>query len=820
MIHCFSMKQPLIPLVLIYSAGIAAAHFDCIPIKLLISSACVLLLCLPVASISKAVKTSILCIFCLVFCAGYYSLYPKIHPGTADNTIERYVEKGSVSVEAVVAEPPAESLNRTKLLLSVRSINDEESTAEVTGNLLLSIKESSIRLNYGDRIRFSSTLHKPRNFSNPGGFDYVRQLAYKNVYTTAFIENDQSITLIRNNEGNRWIIFSEHLRNQIRSCITDATQSPSRDILLALIIGEQGTIPEIIRDRFSALGITHILSISGLHVSIFSLLTYWLIFNLLKLYPRALLYFPIKKIAVFLSIFPVLGYCMIAGMVTPATRSGLMVVCYLLTLLLDRPQHMLHTLFVAAFAIIAVSPQSLFEISFQLSFLAVFCLIILVPAWKKIINKKELDPFKRISPLQAKLTAYTGDSLLSSGAAMLGTAPIVACYFHTFPPSGFITNLIMVPFTGFLLVPLGLAAAMMVFIWQPGAMLLFKAAGLCTDFFLYLSDIFYAALGNAITIADPLFWEMIFFYILLFLSAVCRTRKQWILYCCGLMFFFGAECVQAFYSNRPNECMSVTFLDVGAGDAAVLKLPNNEVVIIDGGGLMDDSFDVGRAVIAPYLYSCGIKKVDYIVLTHPHRDHAGGLPYIARTFNTQELWYNGQNSFLAPYQSLMETASKNNCTIIACNKCARLRTVGNVTFEFLSPMNETIKASDEDQTATNNNSLVLKITYGDVSFLFTGDILKEQESTLVKSGADLSAIVLKVPHHGGQASSTDEFLNAVHPFIAVVSGRSFGKRQTPHPEVQERLDKLHINTYVTEHCGAITIKTDGKKVEIKQHKTT
>jgi competence protein ComEC len=614
------------------------------------------------------------------------------------------------------------------------------------------------------------------------------------------------------------IVFAEHLRNQIRTCITDATLPPSRDILLALIIGEQGTIQENIRDRFSALGITHILSISGLHVSIFSLLTYWLIFNLLKLHPRALLYFPVKKIAVFLSIFPVLGYCMIAGMVTPATRSGLMVVCYLLTLLLDRPQHMLHTLFVAAFAIIAVSPQSLFEISFQLSFLAVFCLIILVPAWKQLLSKKEADPFKVISPLQTKLTAYTGDSLLSSGAAMLGTAPIVAYYFHTFPPSGFITNLIMVPFTGFILVPLGLAAAMMVFIWQPGAVLLFKAAGLCTDLFLYFSEIFYAALGNALSIADPLFWELIFFYCLLFLSAVCRTKKQWIIYGCGVFVFFGLECAHAFYANRPNDFMSVTFIDVGAGDAAVLQLPNKEVMVIDGGGLMDDSFDVGKAVDAPFLYSCGIKKVDYIVLSHPHGDHAGGLPHIARIFKMRELWYNGQNSFLAPYLALMETAFKNRCAIISCNKSTPLRSLGNVTFEVLSPLNETIHASDEDQTGTNNNSLVLKITYGEVSFLFTGDILKEQESKLVKSGANLTATVLKVPHHGGQASSTDEFLNAVHPSIAIVSGRSFGKRQTPHPEVQERLDKLNIGTYVTEHFGAITVKTDGKRIEIKKHK--
>ena len=177
----------------------------------------------------------------------------------------------------------------------------------VTGNLLLSIKECGRRFSYGDRIRFSSTLHIPRNFSNPGGFDYIRHLAYKSIYATAFLESDESITLIREGDGNRFLVFIESIRNRIRECIISSTRSPSRDILLALIIGEQGTIPEHIRQRFSALGITHILSISGLHVSIFALLAYGIIFNLLKLYPRLLLYIPAKKIAAFHVDIPGIG---------------------------------------------------------------------------------------------------------------------------------------------------------------------------------------------------------------------------------------------------------------------------------------------------------------------------------------------------------------------------------------------------------------------------------------------------------------------------------------------------------------------------------
>ncbi|MBN2106462.1 MAG: DNA internalization-related competence protein ComEC/Rec2 [Deltaproteobacteria bacterium] len=813
------VTQPFIVLVLAYCAGISAGHGDCIQVEILYAAAASLLIGLLSTLFFKSYSAAAACVFGLFFCIGFYSLYQKIHPDPAGNSILRYVDQGSRTIEAVIAEPPGETLHRTKLQLAVRSIHDRDRSVAATGNLLLGIKDWSRRFSYGDRIRFSSALHTPRNFSNPGGFDYKRHLAYKNIYATAFLESDASITLVRKGEGARWLVFIESLRNKIRASITNSTQPPSRDILLALIIGEQGTIPEQIRNLFSALGITHILSISGLHVSIFALLAYAIIFNLLKLYPRLLLYIPAKKIAVCTSIFPVLGYCMIAGMATPAARSGLMVVCYLLTLLLDRPQHMLHTLFVAAFFILAVTPQSLFEISFQLSFLAVFFLIILVPAWKSLGNKKKSGPLGTLSPLRAKLTAYTADSLRASAAAMLGTAPIVACYFHTFAPSGFITNLVMVPLAGFLLVPLGLAAAMMVFIWQPGAVLIFKTAALFTDFFLILAKTFYSALGDALTTSTPLFWEVVFFYGLLILSAVCRTRKQWLLYGCGLLAFIGAEFSQAWYANRPVDSLSVTFLDVGAGDAAVIQLPNKEVLIIDGGGLMDDSFDMGKAVIAPYLYSQGIKKVDYIVVTHPHRDHVGGLPYIAGRFAMRELWHNGAHSLLAPYQALMKTAALNKIPIIACTGATKMRTIGTVTFEFFNPSGEISSGYDEDQNATNNNSLVLRISYGNVSFLFAADILHEREAELIEAGTDLSATVLKVPHHGGQSSCSEVFLRAVQASVAVVSGRSSRKRKTPHPAVKQRLEQLDIDTYVTEQSGAITIKTDGETFHIHQYKS-
>ncbi len=210
------LQQPFIAVVLAYCAGITAAHADCLQVNIVYAGAGILLISLAASLLFKSFRAAGICVSCLFFCIGFYSLYAKIHPDPAGTSVLRYVDEGSRTVEAVVTEPPSETLNRTKLTLAVRAIHGRDESIAVKGNLLLSIKDCGRRFSYGDRIRFSSTLHIPRNFSNPGGFDYIRHLAYKSIYATAFLESDQSITLIREGEGNRFLVFIESIRNRIR----------------------------------------------------------------------------------------------------------------------------------------------------------------------------------------------------------------------------------------------------------------------------------------------------------------------------------------------------------------------------------------------------------------------------------------------------------------------------------------------------------------------------------------------------------------------------------------------------------------------------
>jgi competence protein ComEC len=290
---------------------------------------------------------------------------------------------------------------------------------------------------------------------------------------------------------------------------------------------------------------------------------------------------------------------------------------------------------------------------------------------------------------------------------------------------------------------------------------------------------------------------------------VCLTRKRIVYLVIGLALFLIAEGIGSVTASRDTGMLTVTFLDVGPGDAAVVEFPDRRVMLIDGGGFMDERFDVGKSIIAPFLYSRGITRVDYIVLTHPHHDHAGGLAYIADHFKARELWHNGEPAGLESWQRLTTVAERNNLSLLTCSRQTLPRMIGSVRIDFLNPNTAALPAAQEDQSATNNNSLVLKISCGSVSFLMAADILEEREHALVAQRLPLAATILKVPHHGSKSSSSEGFIGAVKPEVAVVSGRTRGNNSALHPSVAERYYRHGATIYETAANGAVRIATDG-----------
>ncbi len=259
------------------------------------------------------------------------------------------------------------------------------------------------------------------------------------------------------------------------------------------------------------------------------------------------------------------------------------------------------------------------------------------------------------------------------------------------------------------------------------------------------------------------------------------------------------------YDRFFNPDLRVTFLSVGEGDGAVVRFPGSRVMVIDGGGSYG-GFDAGERIVAPYLWSQKIMRVDYIALSHPDLDHFGGLDFIAMNFAPRAFWTTGVLSLDVSYSRLMGDLAGAKIPILQVRQIVPLASIGGVA---ISSLNGTASTA----TKQNNSSMVLRFSFGGASVLFTGDIESAGERTMLASGGNLAATILKVPHHGSATSSTPTFIAAVHPEVAVISDGYLNNFHFPSAAVVER--------YVASRRGPVRTDLDGAvMVDVKPTRMT
>ncbi|MBI5286388.1 MAG: MBL fold metallo-hydrolase, partial [Deltaproteobacteria bacterium] len=260
--------------------------------------------------------------------------------------------------------------------------------------------------------------------------------------------------------------------------------------------------------------------------------------------------------------------------------------------------------------------------------------------------------------------------------------------------------------------------------------------------------------------------------------------------------------------HNPN--LKVTFISIGQGDSSLVEFPGGKRMLIDGGGFHSDDFDVGEKVIAPFLWKNKIKRVDYLVLSHPQADHLKGLTFIARNFGVKEFWWNGDKGG-EEFVELMDVVNKKGIKKAVINATTLSLEIKGAKLEFLHP------PEGSHPLSVNDRSLVIKITYGKVRLLFPGDIQKNGEALLLNSNKDLKATVLKVPHHGSRTSSTAGFTDRVSPEVVVISVGYDNPFRFPHPEVVEGYKGAGSLIYRTDVDGAVTVETDGLGLRVERY---
>ena len=798
---------------------------------------------------------------------GYASIQPWVSPNLTDHHVHSFSDETRWQISGVVGSHPRDFKYLKKFVLFVDTLEYKKTSYRVHGKIRVTVRGREPEIARGDRVVFRSRLRQVRNFNNPGGFNYQRYMAFKGIWRTAYTRGDRLRVVQKNTTADISHRLNE-VRRAMATLIERTGKGPSTAVLKALIIGDRAAIPLKLRDKFNRAGVGHILAISGLHIGIVATVAFFLFQRLLRLLRPLLWRAWTRKGAAIFSLFPVCIYGLISGMSPSTQRAVIMVCAFLLTFVVERERDALNILALAAFIILIVYPPSLFSISFQLSFMAVLSILYGMSRIQQAQpGGKRRAAIGFVLQVRRKLVAF----FLVSVLAICGTLPLVMVYFNQISFIGLLANFIIVPLVGFGVVPCGLLA---LFVYPISSQLAFVGVKICIfvlDIAMvvitYLADLPFAALKTF----TPSLLEIVCYYALgwallnrlnrqppspdayphlsrqsdvdpplasywrgfsrfglsRFFSGLAAPGK-WLsaklagrlsaIVCLGTILVLLADAGYWVSQRYWSDDLRVTYLDVGQGNAALLELPGGHTALIDGGGFSDiNAFDTGARVIAPFLLRKKIRTVDTLVLSHPNSDHLNGLIYIAEHFNVKTIWTNRETKTTSGYRHFRNVIDRKHLNLPEFKRLSRRQQINGVEFCFLYPPVDFIarKASDKWRN-TNNNSLVLKVSFGKVSFLFPGDIMAAAEKELVELAApELACDVLLVPHHGSRSSSSPFFLAAVQPDIAVISAGWKNRFRFPHATVLEAYQTNGCRILRTDRNGAIMMQTDGNHLTVK-----
>ncbi|MDP1990276.1 MAG: DNA internalization-related competence protein ComEC/Rec2 [Syntrophales bacterium] len=843
-------------------AGISCSYLFKIPdplVQITLTAALVFTLLALIKKWGNVFYPTLLFSLCLL---GILEMNSYLHPHLDKDHISHFMGSGKLNAEGVICENPQISSDKTELIVCVSRILMNGQYIPVSGHVLLNVREP-YPFHYGDAVRFHSRLRIPHNFNNPGGFDYERYLRFRGILVRGFVNDAAGIIILRREIGNPLRIRLERFRELIRKTIHDSAPGTEGKIIQAMILGDQKEIPKEVMEKFNRTGTTHIIAISGFNISIVALFTLFVVRLLLKSSEYFLLRWNMVMISTLFSILIVILYTFIAGSGISVIRASVMVVIFMAAILINRERDLYNTLALAAFLILVVSPYSLFDISFQLSFVAVASLLFLMPRLATLLPKPlTLDSFGPtrkewlLNPLKKALHTICLFFFVSLSAT-LGTLPLILFYFNRLSLVTLVANMIVVPILGVIAIPFCLLIVIAVPISPWLADIIIQISALLVRISLYLTERLASLPWSSVFVSTPTLLEIAAFYLLLISAGFWleklrareipeKTRKTMFLFKVIpviLILFFAVDGTWIYLKGLQKGKLSLTAVDVGQGSAILVRLPGGRRIIVDGGGFFDDTFDVGKYVLAPFLWHERISRIDIVVLTHPHPDHLQGLLFILENFHVGEVWTNGERSDSPLYHSFLQIIRDRGIVMKAMSDMTPEMNVYGVSVRIFNPRGTstahhttasslTLENTEMSETGTpsiptlpvkkrsgvsdevNERSLVMKLSFGRRTFLLPGDITENSETRLIYTAVKLKSDLLFVPHHGGSHSSTFPFLEKVRPQMAVISCGFDNVFRFPHPETLKRFEILGTRVYRTDRDGAVTIVTDGNDLRI------
>ncbi|MCH7612323.1 MAG: DNA internalization-related competence protein ComEC/Rec2 [Candidatus Marinimicrobia bacterium] len=621
---------------------------------------------------------------------------------------------------------------------------------------------------------------------NPGEFDFQSFYNRRNIYGWIFPDKNEHVTILKNNHFHFGRFISE-IQEKIRTHFNEHAPGDAGGLLSALILGDKSDVAPDIRDSFVNTGVIHVLAVSGLHVG-YVLIVLLLIKNMFRL-PWGL-----DRIVVILGL---IIFVILTGGKASVIRASIMAGLYVMAPVFNRSANIWNIIGGAALGILCFRPMDLFDLGFQLSFLAVGSIIFFYNWFETVLPDK-----LKVSKISHKALQFIWGLFLVSLAAQVGTLPLTSYVFGKLPLIALIANVLIVPLIGVLV---GIGFFLLFLGWIPGmGFVLGNSAWLISKIITFFTHTFSMFSFSTININFSLFLVVIYFLVLGSMVFLFDKRKRKY----GLYIIIIVLNISVWKWSFNDRKLDVIFLDVGQGDAAIVRLPNKKVMLIDTGPRSRYE-DMGKDVVLPLLNHLGINKLDWVVMTHPHSDHIGGLVSIVNEIEIDTLWDTFIPYTSRTYQTIIDFADSNGIIINRPRSGETKRLSENVYLLVLAP--DSLFAVTERNV--NNASIVFKLVYGETSILFTGDLEHEGDELLIPYQQLLKSDVLKVAHHGSITSSTDAFLDLVNPALSVISVGWKNKFRHPSPIVLERFRSREIDVHRTDLNGALWIQSDGKNIK-------
>ena len=754
------------------------------------SSTIAIFSCLVLAGIlSYSVPFSI-CSALFFFVWGLCARHPWLSPEISRDSIRSKASDIPLTIEGIISDRPSVASEGARLTVQVECTIREKKVECASGVLLLNVSTGDVTLTRGDRIRFTSRISIPRLLGLPGEFDYSRYLAFQGVSAVGRVASQGEIVLIRAAAVESWQRTvdqnARYLGDGIRSAVPDERTS---SVLTALLIGDQRRIPLDLANDYTRAGVNHILSISGFHVGIIAAFITVLVIWFLTRFEYPALHWNVRRIALMIAVPAMVSYLFLSGSAPATARSVIMLIVFAMALFAERERDSINTLLFSAFFLVAINPPTLFDISFQLSFISLWGILAAVP----LITKR----IASVSSLWLRsLIQFIAASVVASSVTVLP----VLFVFKIASFNGILTNFLIVPLLGYGAVLAGFMALPFMTLFPSAASLLLWPAAECVVF----SNRFIVWCNSlpVLTFHGITGWDMLFF--LLFMTGMTFVTNKSLRLVLGLSIPICAVVLHIYVATDIDGRLHITMLSVGQGESILIRLPDGSTLLVDGGGYLHDTgHDFGRQVLAPALGTLHIGRIDRMIATHDHPDHSGGLPFVINNFDVGEFW---SVASVTPEIVTALTMKKVPRRTVAAGDVFTLP--GPVIVTVLSPDKSTL-TRDSSESNVNEQSLVFRLRYGTFSMIFCADAGFETEQRIIDGHQELKSTVLKVGHHGSRFSTSDDFLERVHPKLALVSAGAGNRFGLPAPRTIDLLRSKRVPLYRTDRDGTIELVTDG-----------